>query len=373
MIRFAQAAAVKGLRALPVVVSLFLLGIAGPSESIGDDSRQAQRTRLFVLGTPHLSSLKGDFRPELLDGVIDRLLSLQPDAILVEALPGPSIVSMESQGGSFDEVLEQYARRMTRPGRRAQEILELSWADAYGKISDLDRDCDEGITVETCILIYLAAYEYDTALLKFSTTPEPEQKRFSERHADIAESFAKSLGSSNEYYTIANRLARASGQQRIHPVDAHREKGPLLDIMAADPSIEAFLTRVFGDYSEHPYLIEMKKREQDAIEKGALLPYYRWLNDPATLQRDFDFQWAPFLDKDDESKFGKTRLAFWEQRNLLMAANIARVLAEYPGKTAIYIVGSGHKPFMDAYFKTMNWVEVLRADQVLGIADDNGS
>jgi hypothetical protein len=52
-----------------------------------------------------------------------------------------------------------------------------------------------------------------------------------------------------------------------------------------------------------------------------------------------------------------------------MAANIARVLAEYPGKTAVYIVGSGHKSFMDAYFKTMNWVEVLSADQVLGIAD----
>lgn len=365
MIRYARALAAKGFQSMPAVLSILLLGIAGPADSIADDSRQVERTRLFVLGTPHLSSLKDDFRAELLDGLIDRLLDLQPDAILVEALPGPSIVSMELQGGSFDEVLEQYSRRMTTPGRRAQEILELSWAEAFGKVNDLDRDCDEGITPETCILIYLAAYEYDTALLKFSAMPESEREAFRERHADIAESFDKSLQSTNEYYTIANRLARASGRPRIHPVDAHREKGPLLDMMAADPSIEAFFTRVFGDYSKHPYLVDMKDRQQDAIETGDLLPYYRWLNDPATLQRDFDFQWAPFLHKDDETQFGKTRLALWEQRNLLMAANIARVLAEYPGKTAIYIVGSGHKPFMDAYFKTMNWVEVLSADQVL--------
>lgn len=372
MIRYVQAVATKGLNSLPLVLSIVLLG-TGSADSVGDDNLQAQRTRLFVLGTPHLSSLKDDFRPELLDDLIDRLVSLRPDAILVEALPGPSIVSMELQGGSFDEVLEQYSRRMTIPGRRAQEILELSWADAYRKINDLDRGCDEGITPETCILIYLAAFEYDTALLAFSAMPESERKMFSERHNEIAESFDKSLKSSNEYYTIANRLARASGQRRIHPVDAHEEKGRLLDMMEADPSIEAFVERIFGDFSEHPYLIEMKDRERDAVEAGNLLPYYRWLNDPATLQRDFDFQWAPFLDMDDESQFGKTRLALWEQRNLLMAANITRVLAEYPGKTAIYIVGSGHKPFMDAYFKSMNWVEVLSTDRVLGNRDGNGS
>jgi hypothetical protein len=372
MIRCARAATAKSFGSLPLYFLILLLGIAGPSDSIGDETLQTQRTRLFVLGTPHLSSLKDEFRPELLDGLIDRLRGLQPDAILVEALPGPSIVSMELQGGSLDEVLEQYSRRMTIPGRRAQETLDLSWAEAYRKIDDLDRGCDKGITREKCILIYLAAYEYDTALLTFSTTPEPEREAFRERYADIAESFDKSLQSSNEYYTIANRLAQALGRARIHPVDAHREKGPLLDAMTADPSIEAFFERVFGNYSEHPYVVDMKARERDAVEKGDLLPYYRWLNDPVTLQGDFDFQWAPLLGKDDESHFGKTRLALWEQRNLLMAANIARVLAEYPGKTAIYIVGSGHKRFMDAYFNTTNWVEVLSVDQVLGIADANG-
>lgn len=373
MIRYVRAAATKSFHALPLLLSVWLLGVAGPSDAFGDDTLQTQRTRLFVLGTPHLSSLKDDFRPELLDGLIDRLWSLQPDAILVEALPGPSIVSMETEGGSFDEVLEQYSQRMTIPGRRAQEILELSWSEAYAQVNNLDQGCDDGLTRETCILIYLAAYEYDTALLMFSMAPEPEREAFRERHANIAERFDKSLQSNNEYYTIANRLARASGLARIHPVDAHREKGPLIDIMAADPSTEAFFERIFGNYTEHPYIVDMNAREKEAIEKGDLLPYYRWINDPATLQGDFDFQWAPFLDKDDESHFGKTRLALWEQRNLLMAANIARVLAEYPGKTAIYIVGSGHKPFIDGYFRTANWVEVLSADQVLGIADDNGS
>lgn len=367
-----RTATTKSVHFLPLIIAIVLLGMTCPAVAVGDDAHEPQRTRLFVLGTPHLSGLKDDFRPELLDGLMEQLLGLQPDAILVEALPGPSIVSMELQGGSFDDVLEQYSRRMTVPGRQAQEILGLSWAAAYDKVDDLDRTCDDEVSREMCILIYLAAYEYDTALLQFSAAPEPDQKAFRERHGELAGAFDKSLQSSNEYYTIANRLARASGQARIHPVDDHREKGPLLDMMEANPATEAFFERVFGDYSNHPYLVEMRDREKSAIEKGDLLPYYRWLNQPATMQEDFDFQWAPFLDKDDESNFGKTRLALWEQRNLLMAANIARVLAEYPGKTAIYIVGSGHKPFMDAYFSTMNWVEVLSADEVLGVADDEG-
>lgn len=355
------------------VLLILVLGLSGTRDSVGDDTHQVQRTRLFVLGTPHLSSLKDNFRPELLDKLIEQLAVLDPDAILIEALPGPSIVAMEQQGGSFDEVLEDYSRRMTIPGRRAQEILDLSWSEAYGKVSDLDKGCDDGVTPETCILIYLAAYEYDTSLLLFSVAPEPVSKAFRERYPDIAERFDQSRQSSNEYYTIAQRLARVLGRARIHPVDAHREKGPLLDMMAVDPSIEAFFERVFGDYSEHPYVKEMNRRQQQAVEAGDLLPYYRWVNDPVTIQDDFEFQWVPFLEKDDESHFGKTRLALWEQRNLLMAANIARVLAEYPAKTAIYIVGSGHKRFIDEYFETANWIEILRADQVLGVADDNGS
>jgi hypothetical protein len=349
-----------------------MLGFAGPVEPAEEVDGSVERTRLFVLGTPHLSSLGDDFRPELLDGLIERLVALAPDAILVEALPGPAIVSMEQQGGPFEEVLEGYSQRMTIPGRLAQESLDLSWSEAYRKISDLDRGCDREATAERCILIYLAAYEYDTALLVFSAAPDPEREAFRERHPDIAEGFDQNLQSSNEYYSIAQRLAREMGHTRIHPVDAHREKGPLLDMMEADPSIDAFFERVFGDFSEHPYVKNMNERMQDAIEAGDLLPYYRWVNDPATVQSDFDFQWAPFLDKDDESNFGKARLALWEQRNLLMAANIARVLAEYPAKTAVYIVGSAHKPFIDGYFETADWVEVLRSGDVLAY-DSNDS
>lgn len=357
-----------------ILVLIFLaLGFAGPATSAENDDREIERTRLFVLGTPHLSGIQDDFRPELLDGLIERLVALAPDAILVEALPGPSIVSMEQQGGSLDQVLEQYSQRMTVPGRKAQEALGLSWSEAYNKVNDLDRGCDEGVASEMCILIYLAAYEYDAALLTYSKAPDPERAAFVDRYPGISEGFNKNLDSSNEYYSIALRLARELGRTRIHPVDAHREKGPLLNMMANDPSIEAFFARVFGNVSEHPYVVNLNARQQQAVEAGDLLPYYRWVNDPVTVKSDFDFQWAPFLDKDDESHFGKARLALWEQRNLEMAANIARVLAEYPARTAVYIVGSSHKPFIDAYFETTNWVEVLRSERVLGVAGDDGS
>lgn len=322
-------------------------------------------TRLFVLGTPHLRSLKDQFNPAMLDKLIERLAALEPDVILVEALPGPGIVTLQQEGGHANEVLDAYGKRMIVPGELAQQALKVDWGEAWRNVSDFDSDCAAQIPAAECILTYLAAYEYDTALLKFRRLDDAERKAFADAHPEIAGQFDADLGSTNEYYTIAQRLAMALGHRRIFAVDAHQEKPPLLTIMEADPAIDEYFERVFGNVSEHPYLKEMHNRQAAAVTAGDLLPFYRWLNETETGQRDIALQWTPFVEKDDQSHFGKSRLALWEMRNFLMAANIARVLAEYPAGTAIFIVGAGHKPFIDTYFRTTIWAEVLEARDVL--------
>lgn len=285
---------------------------------------------------------------------------------MVEALSGPDLAALEQRGVSAAEIVSTFGKRQLKTGHMAQAALGTKWDAAYAKIADFNLDCPLQDDPAGCILAYLAAYEYDTALLKYVCLNESDSQEFDAHYAAIAGKFKESLESTNEYYTIAQRLALQLGQHRIFPVDAHAEQIPLLAMMTADPSIEKYIERLFGDVSEHPFLKEMNRRQAAGIESGDLLEYYRWQNSQESMQADVAFQWTPFIERDDETQFGKTRLALWEMRNFLMAANMARVMAEFPGETVLYIVGSGHKPFLDDYFRTTSWVEVLDAESVLG-------
>ena len=62
---------------------------------------QLQPTQLLILGTPHLSNLKGKYTPELLDKAIEKLLEFRPDLICIERLSGEVIEAMMSKPDMF--------------------------------------------------------------------------------------------------------------------------------------------------------------------------------------------------------------------------------------------------------------------------------
>jgi len=62
---------------------------------------------------------------------------------------------------------------------------------------------------------------------------------------------------------------------------------------------------------------------------------------------------------------GRVRLAGWEVRNLRMAANIRQAAAGAPGGRVLVIVGSGHKPWLEAYLGMMADVRIADALAVL--------
>ena len=331
-----------------------------------EDTRSSGPSSLLVLGTPHLSSIDGGFKAPLLDSLIERLVAFGPDVVMIEALPPRSLAKLQAQGGYADDVLDSFGKRMTRPGTLAQETLDVAWSEAWQRTRDTQGECEPGVSAAACILLYLAAYEFDTALLKYRRLDDEQRSTFSEQYPGIASDFDASQESSNEYYTIAQRLADELSLPRIFPVDAHEDKIPFLGILAEEKGIEEYFQRVFGDVSQLPFVRESEQRQARAIAAGDLLPYYRWLNAPDALAWDRASQWQPFFDLDDASNFGKRRLALWEMRNFLTAANIARVLADFPGQKAVFIVGSSHKPFIDGYFADSIWVEVVSAGSVLG-------
>jgi hypothetical protein len=96
-----------------------------------------------------------------------------------------------------------------------------------------------------------------------------------------------------------------------------------------------------------------------------LMATYRMLNRPDTGQVNADLEWLPMMDRATPGGVGRVRLAGWEVRNLRMAANIRQASAAAPGGRVLVIVGSGHKPWFDAYLAMMADVQLVDAQAVL--------
>lgn len=95
------------------------------------------------------------------------------------------------------------------------------------------------------------------------------------------------------------------------------------------------------------------------------LATYRMLNNNRTGRADADGQWFNMINRASPHDAGRARVAAWETRNLRMAANIREVSAQWPGGRLLVIVGSAHKPWLDAHLAQMSDVAIVDATRVL--------
>ncbi len=321
---------------------------------------------ILVLGTRHLSDIKGKYDPSILAALMERLEQFKPDLIAVEALRGQDIAAMELQPARHSDALNPYAYTQRALGGIAQARLAINWGMAQDAV-------DAGMVVDQsddsradAILHYLAAYDYYSALLTWYRGTAEFKAGFSESNGQIADDFAKRLESTNEYYSMALPLAAKLGHDRLYPVDDHFDDGTMeAAVQTMEGGWDAMMA-LYGDLENHPFLVEGNSRFEAAAGAGDVLPYYQWLNLPETGVRDVAFQWDPLMSKDIESRIGSARLAAWETRNLRMASHLSELMIANPGKRVLYIVGSGHKPILDRLFSGMNWIRVVPAAEVLG-------
>jgi hypothetical protein len=321
---------------------------------------------ILILGTRHLSDIKGKYDPSILASLMDRLEQFKPDLIAVEALRGVDIAAMELQPVRHTQALNPYAYTQRAMGGIAQAKLAINWSMAQDAVDAgiVVGDSDDSRT--DAILHYLAAYDYYSALLTWYRGSAEFKAAFSEKHGPVAEDFVKRLESTNEYYSIALPLAGKLGHSRLYPVDDHFDNGAMEAAVLTMPGGWDSMLAIYGDLETHPYLVEGNSRFEAAAEAGDVLPYYRWLNLPETGVRDEAFQWDPLMSQDIESRIGSARLAAWEVRNLRMASHLSELMITNPGKRVLFIVGSGHKPILVRLFSGMSWIRVVPAAEVLG-------
>jgi hypothetical protein len=326
-------------------------------------------TKVFVLGTPHLSGAADRFEPAMVDSLIALLNAFGPDAVAVENLSGRQVAAMERWGGRHDRVVQQFAGAFLYHGRQVQSQTGWSWTAANQRADSLlalarSSDALASDTRLSLVQSLTAAYRFPNAVLQWRHL-SPDARAAQVTLPDTtAAALTDRLTAANETYSIGVRLAHRRGQQRLYPIDHHGSKDLLLEIYRPLQK-SAVVDSMRTAFKRNPVLRRADSLERAGLRDGSLLRMYRHRNSDVVAQTDVRLQWRPWLRANLPDDIGRTRLALWETRNLHMVGHIRRVTAQHPGGRVLVIVGSSHKPFFDAYLRQMMGVQVVEAADVL--------
>lgn len=327
------------------------------------------KTKVFVLGSTHLSGVADQFEPSALDSLITALDAFGPTAIAVERLPGRQVAAMERWGGRLDEVNRRFAGTMLYHGRRIRKQTGWSWSQANRRADSLltrARTDARALSSERRLALIrslVAAYRLPSAALQWKYL-SPEERSSQQVLPDTtAEDLNKRLGAASETYSIGMRLAHRRGHQRLYPMDYQAEHDLMVEI---DSLYKKVMSSLRKELMSHPIVIEhTDSLEQAGLKSGSLLTLYRHLNGGRWARERIDVHWGELLRRRAPENVGHARAALFETRNLHMAGQIQRTVAQHPGERVLVVVGTSHKPHFDAYLQQMMGVKVVEAEEVI--------
>jgi hypothetical protein len=328
-----------------------------------------EATEVFVLGTAHLNGVADRFEPAMVDSLVAALDAFGPDAIAVERISGRQTAAMAHWGGRWKPVVQRFAGPFLYHGQQVRERAGWSWSEANQRADSLltaaqsDTASFDSETRLSLVRSLTAAYRLPSAALQWRYLPPEVRASQTVLPDTTAEALDERLTAANEVYSIGARLARERGHQRLYPIDHQAEKDRAL-------SVYPRLTEAIGDSMQtlietSPVVRRSDSLMQVGLERGSLLPMYRYDNSETKARADVDLQWRTLLETDLPDDVGRQWLALWETRNLHMVGHIRRVASQHPGGRVLVIVGSSHKPFFDAYLQQMMDVQVVDAGTVL--------
>lgn len=310
---------------------------------------------VLVLGTPHLHELPDNFRIEMIDPLVDRLVEWQPTAI-----------ATESSSGLLCDTMRRQAWRHGKAYKKWCDFDPLPYGEATGLNVNAANEQAERLLAEwpesptaqqrrRLAAIFLAAGEPDSALVQWLRLPLRERRADDFLIQEMATYLAAKETRRSEG-TIAARVAARVGLERTYEVDDQAfYAGPA-------PDEEAFAAAIMAAW-DNPATAE-RREAYDILfnnlgQPGAFFEMYRAFNDPAQAKLIYASDFGAVLKDTSDERFGRRYLSHWETRNLRMVANIREVLGRRPGTRMLAIVGASHKPYYEAYLEQMRDVELV--------------
>ncbi len=326
-----------------------------------------QPTQVLVLGTPHLSGAPDNWDPSVLAPLLARLAAFHPDAIAIEALPGRNIAQMWEYRASYPDVAHDYGGRAMVLAALARNTLSLDMPDAEAELRRVLAAWPASPTPaqrRRLAALFCAAGDPASALVQWWRLAPADRVADDSVSRLLAEQLAtyETPARRNEDYLVASRLAAQLNLERVFPIDDQSDD--------AAPSFahdfEAFMAEPWFQAMLHdPRFAPLREASQHLRTPEETLATYRMLNQPATGRLDANEQWLNMISRASPNNSGRQRVALWEVRNLRMAANIREVAAHVPGGRVLVIIGSAHKPWLQAYLSMMSDMRIADAEAVL--------
>ena len=358
----------------PLAFAMLVLAIAAPAAAErGFDPRTyqarhvGQPTQILVLATPHLSGAPDNFDPAVLEPLLARLAAFHPDVIAIEALPGRAISQMWQYRESYPDVARQYGGRAMVLAALARSGVNLDMPEAEAEVRRTLATWPTSPTPaqrRRLAALFAASGDPASALVQWWRLNSTERIADDNLPRLLVEQLAAydTPARRNEDYLIASRLAVRVNLERVYPMDDQSDDGgPNFEQNFEAFTGEPWMAALMAD----PHFTPLRQASQHLRTPEEALGTYRMLNSSAAGLTDANGQWLNMINRPSPHDVGRTRVAAWEARNLRMAANIREVAGWKPGGRVLVIVGSAHKPWLDAYLGTMTDVRIVDAQAVL--------
>ena len=321
--------------------------------------------QVLVLGTTHLSGLPASTDPRIFEALVDRLARFKPQIITIEALSGEECDTLQRfkslHGGDtwdtycFDTAPVEKATGLTVPAATAEVVKTLvEWppAPTPGQRRHL-------------AMLFLAANDRASAMVQLLRLPESERHAGDGLTGDMLAAILRKGKPLNENYVIASALAAKLGLERVYPADDHTADTPFDENSAEGKAYGAAIQAAWKE-KPAPAVRDQEDRLEKNLHTGAdVLALYRLMNAPQAQRDTIASDMGRAVSYAKGLPYGRQYVAWWETRNLRIAANIRSTLQKDPSARVLSIIGATHKGYLEAYLNMMQDIRIVAAEQFL--------
>ena len=319
-------------------------------------AQQINKTKVLVLGTTHLSSLNG-VKEKHLKRLLDSLAIYTFDAIALEHMPPELLLDIKSRKDeAWQELYSNYANAITL-GEKYQRMLKLNYEEAK-KIQDslLNKQNLNAADRNQLMNTALCTYDLWTASLHYQYIKD--KSKIDTSTVNLLDGYNQS---SNELNLIGVNLAKRLRINELNYIDNLQDETILsVDFPSFFSEYAASQNKINELVSKASIFSEVNQLEAENVKKMDLFPLYKLLNSERYMKEDYTGQWELWLKTNFNSKTDRSRFSLWEMRNLQITANIMRLIAKYPEKTILVVIGASHKSFIEKYLQQMPDIELLK-------------
>lgn len=322
--------------------------------------KRGHRSELAVLGTAHLRGLPGGFDLKRFRPLLNRLEAWAPDRIAIESVSGAQCDHLRDYAFAYDDP----SCPDPVPARTA---FGVTGPEAAAKIKSMlatpapDRPAAERRRLAG---LFLAAGDPSSALVQWLRLVPTKRTAVDGLTDGLVEYLDARSKRKNENIIIAVSLAVRLGHERVYRVDDHtgnRALGPI--------DKEVYVREIMeiwdNDWNKVRSTINKDwDKRLVADTPVSVLDWYRmYLNSPELAKRAVASDFSAAAGADSSNNTGRKYLAYWETRNMRMAANIREVIGE--GGRVLAIVGASHKPYYERYLGVTSDLEIVNMQKLL--------